>query len=103
MVLVITLKDSIPDLSSTSATTEMTCYDWNDNESADLEQCSAVDKAVACCSPGDACASNGLCIEPTGEIPPYSMKGCTVADWTTTDVQGCPNNCLASKLKVQIL
>lgn len=96
-------KDHKTDLPSTPATMHMICWDWNDNESAELESCSAEEKAAAFCSPGDACTSNGLCIGPAGDLPPFSMKGCTVAEWTTTDVPGCPNNCFSSKPKVPML
>lgn len=74
-------------------------YDWLGNENADQEPCSnTTADAVSCCYPTDSCATNGLCahVADIDAITPYYLDGCTQADWVTSNVSGCPNNCVSS-------
>ncbi|KAF4449058.1 hypothetical protein F53441_7602 [Fusarium austroafricanum] len=70
------------------------CYDKDRNENQGLYPCDTDPDSdlKSCCSPGDSCASNGLCIAPLGKnvLTPYFINGCTKDDWDDpTCIQQC--------------
>ncbi|KAK8109648.1 hypothetical protein PG999_007785 [Apiospora kogelbergensis] len=60
--------------------------------------CNPNAKASACCSPGDFCMSNGLCLDAVGDQN-FSVQGCSVPEWPQN---GCPEIC-NSTARISIL
>ncbi|RDW83853.1 uncharacterized protein DSM5745_04179 [Aspergillus mulundensis] len=73
------------------------CYDTNGNQDTSQFPCSADGEPAQCCELGQYCASNGLCVNngTNDGLTPYSIKGCSVQDWTDGGVDTCTNECVA--------
>jgi hypothetical protein len=71
------------------------CYDRYNNQLTSLIPCSEDGSLTHCCAPGEACASDGFCVDygSSASITPYSIHGCTEPGWQDGSVPGCPSNC----------
>lgn len=69
---------------------EVPCYLVNGTVSKSDIRCSG--DSAACCSPGWACMSNGLCSQ--GGFWPYQRHSCATSDW---DSPTCPHLCMQGK------
>ncbi|RMJ09556.1 hypothetical protein CDV36_010818 [Fusarium kuroshium] len=69
----------------------LACLDRSNNENVDLVPCDPTGVFKSCCSRGDSCASNGLCVtSDKTALTPYFINGCLVEDW---DDPTCPTQC----------
>jgi hypothetical protein len=58
------------------------CFGTDKNENLKLFACDPDGDLKSCCSPGDSCASNGLCVSPNDDaLTPYFINGCTDENW----------------------
>ncbi|KAM6519100.1 Hypothetical protein NCS54_00999200 [Fusarium falciforme] len=69
----------------------LACLDSSNNENVDLVPCDPTGQFKSCCSRGDSCASNGLCVtRDEYAATRYYINGCLVEDW---DDPSCPTQC----------
>ncbi|RGP63844.1 hypothetical protein FLONG3_9738 [Fusarium longipes] len=70
------------------------CYGSDKNENLKLFACDPDGDLKSCCSPGDSCASNGLCVSPNDDVlSPYFINGCTDENWDDpTCLKQCDGN-----------
>ncbi|KAL4796688.1 hypothetical protein BDV19DRAFT_75487 [Aspergillus venezuelensis] len=71
------------------------CYDRDGNEDVTRLPCSNNGTLAQCCSDGELCASNGLCVrtEDDGDTS-YWQNTCSDPDWMDGNVTTCPTQCM---------
>lgn len=77
----------------------LACLDPSNNEKVDLVPCDPTGGFKSCCSRGDSCASNGLCVTSDKDADTfYFINGCLVEDW---DDPSCPTQCFNGRCLFQ--
>ncbi|KAL6918162.1 hypothetical protein FSST1_009657 [Fusarium sambucinum] len=70
------------------------CFGEDKNEVLDQFACDPSGKIKSCCSRGDSCASNGLCVTSNKDtLSPYFVNSCTEENWDDpTCITECRGN-----------
>jgi hypothetical protein len=70
------------------------CFGEDKNEVLDQFACDPSGKIKSCCSRGDSCASNGLCVTSNKDaLSPYFVNSCTEENWDDpTCITECQGN-----------
>ncbi|KAM0358959.1 hypothetical protein ACHAO7_001534 [Fusarium culmorum] len=70
------------------------CFGEDKNQVLDQFPCDPSGKVKSCCSRGDSCASNGLCVTSNKDaLSPYFINSCTEENWDDpTCIKECQGN-----------